>query len=277
MAQRSGFFDSTYVIDDVNGFPRGDKAQDAAFFAKLHSMFFSNGIIKDDGDALRVTATGADGGKVTVGTGSCIINGYIAYDEAAEDFEVPFSEEAQAFVIVQRLDLTTPEGASITKQLVEHTADPVRTDTVHDIWLAVIQVPAGTVNIDQSMITDVRASQNVCGWSASPSAAVQAEAVPDNVVTGADVSLHLTRTAAYTLQRPATLAITAEQPEAGIYVSYSIAFASGESPTVLTVPEGWIFSGQDCVDGVFAPASGSNYEMVGAWHDGILRWVVLAW
>lgn len=277
MAQKSGFFDSTYVIDDVNGFPRGDKAQDAAFFAKLHSMFFATGVIKGDGDSLQVTATGVDGGNVTVGSGSCIINGYIAYDDSQEVFAVPFSEEAQSFVLVQRLDLTTPEGASITKRLEPHTQYPVRTSTVTDIWLAVIQVPAGTVNIDQSMITDTRASQNVCGWSSSPSAAVQAEAVPENVVTGADVAIHLTRSAAYTLQRPATLSITAERPEAGIYVSYSITFSSGEVPTVLTVPDGWVFSGQDCVDGVFAPAAGSSYEMVGTWHNGVIRWVVLAW
>ena len=40
-----GMFDSTTVVDTVNGFPRGDKAVDASFFAKMISSFYSDGVL----------------------------------------------------------------------------------------------------------------------------------------------------------------------------------------------------------------------------------------
>ena len=45
--QVSGFFDSTKIIDTVEGFPRGDKAVDAEFLADFVATFFSDGVAKN--------------------------------------------------------------------------------------------------------------------------------------------------------------------------------------------------------------------------------------
>ena len=44
MAMRSGLFDSTETVEMVGGFPRGDKAETADFFAAYFASFVGNGI-----------------------------------------------------------------------------------------------------------------------------------------------------------------------------------------------------------------------------------------
>jgi len=39
-----GMFDSTRIIETVEGFPRGDKAVNAEFFAKMISCFYKDGM-----------------------------------------------------------------------------------------------------------------------------------------------------------------------------------------------------------------------------------------
>ena len=39
-----GMFDSTSVVETVDGFPRGDKAVDAAFFARMLRCFYRGGL-----------------------------------------------------------------------------------------------------------------------------------------------------------------------------------------------------------------------------------------
>ena len=40
-----GMFDSTSVVETVDGFPRGDKAVDAAFFARMMRCFYRDGVV----------------------------------------------------------------------------------------------------------------------------------------------------------------------------------------------------------------------------------------
>lgn len=185
MAQNSGFFDSTRVVEDVSGFPRGDKAQNAAFLARINDTFYSNGVAKTDESDFQVVADGVSGGKITVQPGFCMIDGYVAYDDDSEPLYVEFSTETQNLVVVQRLDLTTAVGAAITKMVVPATVNPIHTATVHDIWLAKLSIPGGAVHIDQSMITDMRGDSTVCGWIYAPLATVPEEAFPDFVKLGA--------------------------------------------------------------------------------------------
>ena len=41
-----GMFDSTSVVETVDGFPRGDKAVDAAFFARMLRCFYRDGVLR---------------------------------------------------------------------------------------------------------------------------------------------------------------------------------------------------------------------------------------
>lgn len=182
--QISGFFDSTKVIDTVEGFPRGDKAVDAGFVADFVSTFFSDGVARDYGDAFRVTADGASGGVVSVGSGRCLIRGRFAYDGSPETLDLGFSESDRTVIIAQRLDVTTAVNAAITKTVITAVTDvPISTNTVQDIWLARVVIPGGTVNITQAMITDLRGTE-VCPWVIAPLAAADWEALPSTVQSG---------------------------------------------------------------------------------------------
>lgn len=182
--QTSGFFDSTKVMDTVEGFPRGDKAVDSEFLSAFVGTFFSDGVARGYGDGFRVTADGASGGVVTVGSGRCLIRGRIAMCDTAEELDLGFSEDARTIIVAQRLDVTTAVDAAISKiVLTAPTAEPANTNTVQDIWLARVTIPGGTVNLTQSMITDLRGSA-VCPWVIAPLADADWEALPPAIQTG---------------------------------------------------------------------------------------------
>ena len=58
MAQKSGPFDSTTVVEEIDGFPRGDRAITAEELAAVNAAMISNGVAKKVGDGFRVTADG---------------------------------------------------------------------------------------------------------------------------------------------------------------------------------------------------------------------------
>ena len=182
--QVSGFFDSTKIIDTVEGFPRGDKAVDAEFLSDFVATFFSDGVAKNYKDGFAVTTDGASAGVVTVGAGACLIRGRYALDKGAESLDLGFSEDSRTVIIAQRLDITTAPNAAITKTVITTLTDaPVNTATVQDIWLAKVTIPGGTVNITQAMITDLRGSAN-CPWIIAPLADADWEALPATVSNG---------------------------------------------------------------------------------------------
>ena len=182
--QVSGFFDSTKIIDTVEGFPRGDKAVDAEFLADFVATFFADGVAKNYKNGFAVTTDGASAGVVTVGAGACLIRGRYALDKGPETLDLGFSEDSRTVIIAQRLDITTAPNAAITKTVITTLTDaPVNTATVQDIWLAKVTIPGGTVNITQAMITDLRGSVN-CPWIIAPLADTDWEALPATVSNG---------------------------------------------------------------------------------------------
>lgn len=182
--QVSGFFDSTKIIDTVEGFPRGDKAVDAEFLADFVATFFSDGVAKNYKNGFAVTTDGASAGVVTVGAGACLIRGRYALDKGPETLDLGFSEDSRTVIIAQRLDITTAPNAAITKTVITTLTDaPVNTATVQDIWLAKVTIPGGTVNITQAMITDLRGS-TYCPWIIAPLADTDWEALPATVSNG---------------------------------------------------------------------------------------------
>ena len=184
MAQKSGPFDSTKVLEDVNGFPRGDRAITAEELAAVNAAMISDGVAKKVGDGFRVSTDGASGTVLTVGSGFCMIRGRYAIDGAAAELDVGFSADDRVIVIAQRLDVTVAETAGIVKTVLDPPgAAPAETATVKEIWLARVIIPGGTVNITQSMITDLRGSE-VCPWTVSVNAETDYDALPGEVRDG---------------------------------------------------------------------------------------------
>ena len=155
-----GMFDSTTVVETVNGFPRGDKAVDSSFFAKMISSFYSDGILAGGGyaqDGLRVTAAG--GMTVTAAAGVAWIRGYMAWVREPQSFVL---SAGHRYTIVLRLNTAAGE---FTLVAAEDTADlPTDTELIRDLVLAEIVVQGGCTEVTDAMITDVRSDAAKCGF-----------------------------------------------------------------------------------------------------------------
>jgi hypothetical protein len=163
LSQQSGIFDSTYVVETAEGFPRGDKAVDAAFLARSKKLYFRNGVFPNPSSNFQVLAH--QGMTVQVRPGSCFVNGYEAWDDEIEQMLAPVSSQAQSVFVAQRLTLNPAEDAKIEKALIigNVSTQPTRNSDVYEIFLARIDIPASATAITDDMITDLRMDGTVCG------------------------------------------------------------------------------------------------------------------
>lgn len=150
---KSGFFDNTEVVSED--------------FARLVSGIVTSGVLNDSYGELQVTAGG--GMKVSVSPGYCWIEGHFGKAEAAETLAIDTASGSVGRIdrIVARCDyeahkvyLTAIKG----EEGAEPTPPPILRDgTYYDLGLATVSVPAGTIEITDSLITDTRTDNSVCG------------------------------------------------------------------------------------------------------------------
>ncbi|WP_411677899.1 hypothetical protein [Caproicibacter sp.] len=154
MAESSGFFRSV----------GGDRKYTVDFLAKWVASFLSNGVYTD---ALAVTADANM--QVLVPSGQAWINGYYYRSDADIPFQIRNADGVlnRKDTVVLRWDLNE---RSISAQILTGApaSNPVapaivRTAEQYDLKLAEISIPAGTTAITQSLITDTRLDNSVCG------------------------------------------------------------------------------------------------------------------
>lgn len=161
MAQRYGLFDSTEIVETIDGYPQGNRAETADFFAKYFSNFISNGVFARPSTNFMVLSK--SGLTVTVKAGACFINGYMAWDSEDEDHTFTKDAAAHNYYLVQRMYL--PDG-TITKTWLtdpDMSSVPIRTATTYDLVIARVNVPGNTSEVTDSMITDYRFDTDMCG------------------------------------------------------------------------------------------------------------------
>lgn len=155
-----GMFDSTTVVDTVNGFPRGDKAVDSSFFAKMISSFYSDGVLAA-GDYAKdgFSVSPAGGLTVRVAAGIAWIRGYMAWMQEAQSFVL---SAGHSYAVVLRLNTASGEFSLVAT---EATASlPTDTELIRDLVLAEITVPGGAASLTENMITDTRSDLTRCGF-----------------------------------------------------------------------------------------------------------------
>ena len=163
-----GMFDSTIIVETVDGFPRGDKAVDAAFFARMMQCFYSDGVVRPAEGFLKVVP--GDGMRVQVTAGCGWIGGHMGWVmEPAE----AYVEAGHSYLVTLRLHRT--EGA-FTLNVLEDQSTITRSDILWELLLAIVTVPEGAVSVTQAMITDKRMDATVCGAVNSPVAALESVA-----------------------------------------------------------------------------------------------------
>ena len=155
MAENSGFFASV----------GGDRKYNMDFLARWIASIIGNGVY--DGE-LAVTADGS-GMAVTLPAGRAWINGYHYRNDAPITLPIDNADGTlnRKDTIVLRWDVNV---RSITAQVLKGTpaSSPVaptivRSAEQYDLKVAEISIPAGTTAITQSLITDTRLDNDVCG------------------------------------------------------------------------------------------------------------------
>lgn len=160
MAMESGFFNSK----------NGDRKYNARDISRYFEHILSSGLYKNVTDCMKVTASG--GMALTVSPGAGLINCQWFRQETPETVTISTANAAlpRFDTVVVRLDMSE-NVRSISLDVVHGTPAtspvepaPVRTETIHELVLALVYVPAGASSIVTENITDVRDNEWYCGW-----------------------------------------------------------------------------------------------------------------
>lgn len=150
-----GMFDSTEVVENVGGFPRGNKAVDSSFFAKIISCFYSDGLFGED--SFKIKRSG--GFTIKTDGGIAWISGYMAWQKS--ELTLTLSPGVSYYVTLQ---LNIPAGEF---SLCASSDTPVSSESIKHLTLAEITIPSGASGITDDMINDTRADSNKCGFVTS--------------------------------------------------------------------------------------------------------------
>lgn len=156
-----GMYDSTRVVDTVNGFPVGDKAISCAFIASMISSLIGDGVIDTGNGDLSVVPAG--GLAIRVKEGTAWACGYMARLDGTLTAELTAGHEYTVFV---RQDYALGEATVCICEDNDGTI-PVRRTGTHDLVLARVKIPAGALTVSEAMITDYRADSSKCGFVTS--------------------------------------------------------------------------------------------------------------
>lgn len=155
MAESSGFFPSV----------SNDREYTSSWLAQYIAAIIGNGVYNGN---QAVTADGS-GMSITVPAGQAWINGYYYRNDGDMAFAIANADGVlnRKDTVVLRWDINE---RSITVQVLQGTPAStatapaiVRTAEQYDLKLAEISISAGTTAITQSLITDTRLNDTVCG------------------------------------------------------------------------------------------------------------------
>jgi len=166
-----GMFDSTEVVETVGGYPRGNKAVDSAFFAKMISCFYKDGVLGSESMAV----TPGDDMTIKIGEGIAWIRGYMAWNKQAASFAVASNT---SYAVILRLNTASGEFKFIVTDQIESAIS--NGEYIRDLVLATVAVPSGATEITADMITDTRADKQKCGIVTSTIDALGTTAVAEN-------------------------------------------------------------------------------------------------
>lgn len=157
-------------FDEKTGFPIYDRQYDAKDFRDVMSRFFSNGIFADEPLGFAVKA--GTGMTVTVEGGTCFIDGTTGIETDTQTLIVPDADKTNPRIdtVVLRWDANLDER-SIDLYVITGTPakTPVRPaltrvkDYIWELGICDILVPAGSVSVAGTRITDTRLETARCG------------------------------------------------------------------------------------------------------------------
>lgn len=152
-----GPFDSRSVVQIMNGFPRGDKAVDAAFLASMISSLIGDGVVNTNGYDFYVRPD--TGLAVRVSPGTAWSGGYMAKSSSEVKFDLAPGHTYTVFI---RINMAASEASVMLSADGEGNV-PQKNSSVRDLVLAEIRLSSGAESVSAEMITDKR-STGLCGY-----------------------------------------------------------------------------------------------------------------
>ena len=158
------------VTFDTAGTPSYDRGVNSKTLRKIYNLFMQNGIFLKTNNDFVVTA-GTSGYTVSVGAGSCIIEGCLKIIESARTLTIQASDTNYDRIdtVVLRLNLNqavrdidlyisqgTPSASPSRPEL-------TRDASVYELGLADIFIAKNTQTMSAQRITDTRLDSNRCG------------------------------------------------------------------------------------------------------------------
>lgn len=254
MAEKSLWFD-----DDLE-----HSAQD---WADFFGGAFSTGVnVYDNPNSLRVQADTAM--NVKVNSGKAYING--RYYDSGGDLSFVLTSAAGSIKyvrIVVRVDLSAKTIISAAKESLSAHSDLTRDNTVYEISLAKITIPAGATSITSAMIVDERSNSTVCGFFRF--AGHEAERVPAGVVD------YFAGQIAPTGWLECNGAIVSRSGYPDLFLAIGTVFGEGDGATTFKLPDlrGEFIRGWDNDRGIDVERSfgsfqnGTAFSVLGRWAD----------
>lgn len=141
-----GMFDSTEIVETTDGYPRGNKAVDSAFFAKMIACFYGDGVWGED--SFKVTPAG--GMTLWVSGGIAWCRGYMAWQKT--DTAMTLGNSG-TYSIILRLDTLAGEFSLVAKAGTGAAED---SEYVKELLLATVNIPTSAAAVNDKMISDKR-------------------------------------------------------------------------------------------------------------------------
>lgn len=163
----SGFFNARLVSGEY------DRVYSAEDFAEYFSILIKNGVFPDPATNLQVSANNPNDMSIIVSPGFGWINGY--YCKNSDDYPLDIGVADGSLPRIDGVVLRwSQEARSISLAVKAGTpaASPQapaleRSVEIYELMIASVRVPAGATSISQSIITDTRSNNSVCGWVTS--------------------------------------------------------------------------------------------------------------
>lgn len=159
---------------DDDGMPIFDRAIDAAEQRKWTSIFYTNGVLADNGAVQNFKVSASTSAmKVLVSPGVCNINGVIGIEANQRELTIEPSEVYDRIDLIvlrlneveRTLDLAVRKGTAAVvpaaPQLIRPTAG--ESGDIYEICLAQVFVAKNSTQISGNRITDTRLNNAVCG------------------------------------------------------------------------------------------------------------------
>lgn len=142
----------------------GDRRYNAKDFATYFHSIFTDGVIATVKDKLRVSQSEATGMHVVVNTGAAFIHGhlYLLGEPMTVDVTPGNSAGDRVDSIVLQLDHLERDMKILYKQ---NSTNVQRDENYWELQIATINVPRNATQVLNSQINDMRASENVAGYS----------------------------------------------------------------------------------------------------------------